>query len=441
MARITVTDTLVAAPDEGIGSEEIYILCKDGVTPGTPNGDNPSGWSRATLSVTTSTPCLWWSKRTKSAGTWGAWCKPSLLTRLANDGTEGHRGLMPYPSGVYDSSTTYKSDDYITPMVLDGEQYYILQDPNSTSTGIRPSTNYAAGGTGRKWLLLEKYKAIYVELLMASYGKIASAIFYGDCMFSQQGTDANGNASSDFKGYEKGTFIPNILLNFLTGVAKLNKLIAENAEISGKVKGITGSFKSLDCVNNSGNRVGGIGFGTDGKMWFEGDMFSQGYDSAKGRGYRFYSSDIWCRGIFGARERSVLKVLGSYAYFYPNGLGGTGVYVSLTSKKSSTGDTYYVVPCYGSEGDYSGMPIDIIAFNTSLSLNYELSLNESQRVLVVNCNDKVSIHVYSHGYRNEWPGGSVAEVVRLANIENPATATGTLGKGLFIGGMRDNTWS
>lgn len=44
---------------------------------------------------------------------------------------------------------------------------------------------------------------------------------------------------------------------------------------------MSGSFKSLNCVNNSGDIVGGISFGSDGKMWFNGDLYHRGYDYDK----------------------------------------------------------------------------------------------------------------------------------------------------------------
>ena len=59
------------------------------------------------------------------------------------------------------------------------------------------------------------------------------------------------------------------------------KIIAKNGEFSGTVVGVSGSFKSLNCVNNSGDIVGGISFGSDGKMWFNGDLYHQGYDYDK----------------------------------------------------------------------------------------------------------------------------------------------------------------
>lgn len=55
----------------------------------------------------------------------------------------------------------------------------------------------------------------------------------------------------------------------------------QNGTFSGTVTGVNGSFKTLNCVDSNGNVVGNIQFGSDGRMWFSGDIYHQGYDSAK----------------------------------------------------------------------------------------------------------------------------------------------------------------
>lgn len=56
---------------------------------------------------------------------------------------------------------------------------------------------------------------------------------------------------------------------------------AKGGTFTGELKGATGSFKSLDCLNEKGDKMGGITFGSDGKMWLSGNLYHQG-------GYRFY---------------------------------------------------------------------------------------------------------------------------------------------------------
>ena len=218
---------------------------------------------------------------------------------------------------------------------------------------------------------------------------------------------------------------------------------AVDGKFSGTLTGVTGSFKSLNCVNSNGQTVGGISFGTDGKMWFSGDMYHQGWDYAKNRNYRLYSTNIWCRGNFGASARNTLVVLGSYGYFYVNGLDNeTGkVYVSLVSAQSSNNETYYIIPLYGTSGDAAGFPVDLVIIKTSGTYRYLLSGDKSQKVTVINANNQNSeIYIYSNGNKVKWAGGEMADCRNIEEFMTPVPATNLLGRGWIIGAFRDNNW-
>lgn len=219
---------------------------------------------------------------------------------------------------------------------------------------------------------------------------------------------------------------------------------AVDGKFSGTLTGVTGSFKSLNCVNSEGKTVGGISFGTDGKMWLSGDMYHQGYDYVNKRSYRLYSSNLWCRGSFGASGRNTLVVLGSYGYFYVNGLASeTGkVYVSLVSAQSSNNETYYTIPLYGTSGDAAGFPVDLVIIRTTGTYRYLLSGDKSQRVTVINANDQNNnIYIYSNGTKVQWAGGEIADCRNIEDFMSPAPAGNLLGRGWIIGAFRDNNWS
>ena len=221
------------------------------------------------------------------------------------------------------------------------------------------------------------------------------------------------------------------------------KIIAKNGEFSGTVVGVSGSFKSLNCVNNDGDIVGGISFSSDGKMWFNGDLYHQGYDYDKKRSFRFYTSDVWCRGNFGARQRNTLVVYGSYGYYYVNGLETeTGkVYVSLSSATSSNNETYYTIPLYGSSGDAAGFPVDLVIIKVSGTYRYLLSGMKSQRVTVMNANNQNSeVYIYSNGNKVKWPGGTIADCRNIEDFMSPVPASNLLGRGWIVGSMNDNDW-
>lgn len=219
--------------------------------------------------------------------------------------------------------------------------------------------------------------------------------------------------------------------------------IEGDSTFSGKIKGVVGSFKTLQCVNDEGVEVGSISFGDDGKMRFKGDLYSQGYNDSLNRGYRFYSSDIWCRGSFGTRSSNALIVSGSYGYFYPNGLHNINsrVYVSLQSGKSSNGVTYYEIPLYGQYGDASGFPVDLLILNATTRHNYCLIGSIGKTVKIANANDNSSQFLFIHGSLEEIPGGVITSCTNVGR-ENmmPIQGSNVLGAGWLLESARDNNW-
>ena len=76
---------------------------------------------------------------------------------------------------------------------------------------------------------MEKFAAIYTDILFADFAKLGSWIFSGDYMFSQTGT-IDGVKSNDYEKFYEGNwngdepdtndcFIPNIVMNAKTGDA------------------------------------------------------------------------------------------------------------------------------------------------------------------------------------------------------------------------------
>ena len=218
----------------------------------------------------------------------------------------------------------------------------------------------------------------------------------------------------------------------ITGEVNATSGIFKNVKVSGTLDGVTGSFKSLNCVDNSGNIIATISFSAEGRMWFNnGDLYHQG--AKNGRGLRFYSSDIWCRGAFGARERTVLEVNGSYGYIYPNGISGTKTRISLETTYGSINPNmrlqYAKVPCYGEDGDYAGMPIDIVVLNISQGevAYFLFEMSETQRVLVVNPNYKSRCGVIVEDGYVEVNRGRAVEIVKLKSFQTSSQ----IGAGLY----------
>lgn len=307
------------------------------------------------------------------------------------------------------------------------------------------------------------------------------------------GFDANGNLKSsagavlktDFAGFFVGQIKPNGLvsegqmniaisngittatiqadkinltghcMNFLGGQITITtpnfkldstgSIWCQNGTFSGTVTGVYGSFKTLDCVDSDGNVVGNIQFGSDGRMWFSGDMYHQGYDNAKKRGYRFYAADVWCRGMFGHRQKTMALVFGTHMRIYTKDADNTedtGVYIALESGMVS-GRRYYKIPLYGfaSYGDASGMAIDMVVINCSSDFYYVFEgMGNGKEWRVINGNDKQTIHFADIGGWHELNGGESLSCAYVnPKFLNPKPTS--LGAGVFWSGEYDLNWS
>ena len=349
--------------------------------------------------------------------------------QVVKDGDKGDKGdrgpTLRGPQAWSDCATGYAfqaggAGEKWQDVVLYNGNYYSCKKSHTKTTSNYPgSTTDTNNGY---WQLGDNVELVATKILLATYALVKNLGVEAIDM-----KDANGN----------------ILFQAKDGAVTCKTGTFENVTVQGTLKGVTGTFKSLNCINNSGTVVGEISFDSSGRLWFSGDMYHQGYDSSKGRGYRFYTSDVWCRGQFGASERNVLVVNGSYGYYYTKGMSYSGTYVAFTKKTSSNNTGYYVLPMYGTSGDYAGFPVDVVVFNINSSTvyNYELSMYNSQRVLVVNANDdQGNVKIFSNGNLVTWAGGEMAEVIKLANVMRPTPDSTLVGCGLMVGAFRDNNW-
>ena len=222
----------------------------------------------------------------------------------------------------------------------------------------------------------------------------------------------------------------------------------QNGTFSGTVTGVHGSFKTLDCVDSNGKVVGNIQFGSDGRMWFSGDMYHQGYDNTKKRGYRFYAADVWCRGMFGHRQKTIAVIYGGNMRIYTKDsdfTDGTFILKSLSSGRTSAGRSYYYVPLYGdgNGGDASGMPIDVVVMHCSSDEYYVFTgMGSGKEWRVVNGNDRQTIHFADIGGWHELKGGESLSCVYIPpSLLNPKVSGTQVGAGVFWSGEADLNWS
>lgn len=91
---------------------------------------------------------------------------------------QGPVGPLVYPTGEYAASVSYTRTPLSAPMVLCEGQYYVL-NKEGTFKNINPKKDYAANGSKATWVLMDKVRYSFVEILMANFAKLASAVFYG----------------------------------------------------------------------------------------------------------------------------------------------------------------------------------------------------------------------------------------------------------------------
>jgi hypothetical protein len=139
---------------------------------------------------------------------------------------------LPYPAGIYSASISYTCSANVAPYVVfqpntsqDAVRYVMNKVGTwlGTEQGMTPAEDYAKNGENATWLPFEHFNAIEIELALIQFAKIGQAIFYDQYMFSQNGFDANGNITSDYKDFTPSMdkFIPMILFDFLKGTGHL----------------------------------------------------------------------------------------------------------------------------------------------------------------------------------------------------------------------------
>lgn len=308
-------------------------------------------------------------------------------------------------------------------------EYYECNKKHTKSSSVTPLADYKAYGGKGNWTLGIRFSMVATKIQLAQYALVKNLGVETIDM-----KDAEGNIIFQAKD---GSVTCN------SGIFN-NIKVTGNSEFSGTMKAVSGSFKSLDCVDDSGKVVGNITFGSDGRMWFDGDMYSQGYRDDKQRRNRFYTSDILCRGMFGHREKITAVVKGTYMYVYSKGADQSGTYVSLKTGKTSDNKTFYYIPLYSPSDaeDLSGLPIDVVVFNTSLDYYYAFSgMNNGKEWRVINGNDKQTVHFCDiAGWHSLGGGASVNCIYINPKWLNPVPGNSGIARGVFWTGETDLDW-
>nr|DAM06302.1 MAG TPA: tail protein [Caudoviricetes sp.] len=337
-----------------------------------------------------------WSK-TKVTYTDNSTWESDPVCITGSQGKTGLPGAMLRPRGVWAANTEYYHNDaFIDTVIYNGQNK--LCKITHTSTSSFDST---------KWEEFSEFVNVATNVLLAQNATIdvlgTSGIFVGNLEKTEGWLMTEGSIKHNQTGVEL-TADGKISLPESGGMTVGGKTFIEAGKIKTefinvdtlevtKLKGATGTFKELQAIDNAGKIQGKISFNTEGsgdnvsssfnidfsKTWISGDLYQQGYNSEEGRSWRFYTSDLWCRGEFGHRVMTTIKVFANNDWNF-----------------------YVHIYGYGSDNNVdrypqSGQPIDCIVMEGNG--NYVLRICDSatfKKVTVVNSSDYPKRVVYNH---------------------------------------------
>lgn len=269
---------------------------------------------------------------------------PACLT--GGQGKTGLPGAMLRPRGEWKPNTEYYHNDaFVDTVIYNGNNK--LCKVTHTSTSTFDST---------KWDEFNEFINVATNVLLAQNATIdvlgTSGIFVGNLEKTQGWLLTEGAIRHNQTGVEltndgrislpeTGGMIVGGKTFIEAGKIKTEFIDVDNLKVK-HLDGATGTFKELQAVDSNGDIKGKISFNTSGdgenvkaslnidfsRTWISGDLYQQGYNSADKRPWRFYTSDLWCRGEFGHSKMTTMEYYGydtGEVYFHVYGVGNAGV--------------------------------------------------------------------------------------------------------------------
>lgn len=269
---------------------------------------------------------------------------PACLT--GGQGKTGLPGAMLRPRGEWKPNTEYYHNDaFVDTVIYNGNNK--LCKVTHTSTSTFDST---------KWDEFNEFINVATNVLLAQNATIdvlgTSGIFVGNLEKTQGWLLTEGAIRHNQTGVEltndgrislpeTGGMIVGGKTFIEAGKIKTEFIDVDNLKVK-HLDGATGTFKELQAVDSNGYIKGKISFNTSGdgenvkaslnidfsRTWISGDLYQQGYNSADKRSWRFYTSNLWCRGEFGHSKMTTMEYYGydtGEVYFHVYGVGNAGV--------------------------------------------------------------------------------------------------------------------
>ena len=231
-------------------------------------------------------------------------------------------------------------------------------------------------------------------------------------------------------------------------VTKDGSLYASKGIFAGELQGVTGSFNRLTAVSSDGNTsAGSIYFDNAGRITFDADIYNQGYNYAKNRGWRFYASSVWCRSAFGHKQSTLAVINGGSMRVFPDGYD-SGYTVKALEHTTYDNKTVYKIPLYSPNDESAGCPIDVVVFcsDRAIAKNYYEFVpgGTGKRWMAINANDRNNgVYFSDVGGWHQLVGGETINLVYIhPEILTPSQSDKTyFGRGIFWSGENDLNWT
>lgn len=128
----------------------------------------------------------------------------------------------PFPrSESWSAKLVFKNGEYLMGDNDDDVLYmWTSRVPGNTTTD--PKTWIQNNPNSGLWTPYPYSTLLAGRIILGKFGMIDSAVFQNGYMISQQGTDASGNPTEDYRKFGTNAFTPNLMLNFKTGDCELS---------------------------------------------------------------------------------------------------------------------------------------------------------------------------------------------------------------------------
>ena len=238
-------------------------------------------------------------------------------------------------------------------------------------------------------------------------------------------------------------------------VTSNGKMVAKDAEISGTLKGVSGTFNEL--TDGTGKLSIGFqdnGFFIKGYTRFYNDVTIDGMLRSQGKGANYLALGVWARGTFGSNARLTLMCIDNHRYYYegydntkrvqgstlvPSDGAIDGHYPYLVSMRPVTSQ---IGMSDGEEDcEYYGASFDLVIIRTTSKSGYYKFTNCGYGKVfhVINGYDKQSVWIaYQGGWFELFGGVGITMAYLDSGMYTPKSTKA--GAGFFILGTYDNNW-